>query len=270
MQKNYPEIIPIKIGNFSVRFQDLGVKLPSIENIPCFVFLIKEKNNSPILVDTGFSPFHVPGSGSDFKIEKSLEQSLEDLGYFPKDIKKIIMTHLHWDHTGNLPLFKNADIYVNKDEITGLLHLMPNEETYFAPDYFVESLDRFILTNHSFKISENIEIVKTGFHSFGHQVVKVRTNGKTIVLAGDAPFSYSDLWKIIPDFAWEMYRKEKGKQFYWKEGISEKIVKFLEKRKIENSKPFEMKAPVFEKDDIVYIAHDTSLDKTYKNKSVLN
>jgi glyoxylase-like metal-dependent hydrolase (beta-lactamase superfamily II) len=264
MKENYPKITPIKTGNFSVRFQGLGNRLPSFENIPCFVFLIEEKNQSPILVDTGFSPFHVPGSGSDFKIEKNLEESLFDLGYLPGDIKKIIMTHLHWDHTGNLPLFKDADIYVNKDEITGLLHLMPNEETYFAPNFFIESLDKFILTKDCFSISENIEIYKTGYHTLGHQVVRVFTGEKTIVLSGDAPFCYSDLWKKIPFSAWEIYRNEKGKRFYWKEGIREKIADFLEKRNIENLKPEEMDAPVFQKDEIVYTAHDPFLDKVNK------
>lgn len=254
-----PKITPIKNGDFSVRFNKLG-NLPGFENIPCFSFLI-EDGESPVLVDTGFHPSHVPGVGSDSKVERGMEESLNGLGYSVSDIKTIILTHLHWDHTGNLPLFKNAKIYVNRDEVLGLLHLMPNEETYFAPDFFIDSMDKFELIKGSFKLNENIEIVQTGFHTMGHQVVKVRIEEKIIVLSGDAPFTYSDLWKKVPAEAWSAYRKKFGSKFYWKDGIREKIEAFLKSRGIENLKPPEMEGPVFSKGEKWIISHDPNLNE---------
>jgi glyoxylase-like metal-dependent hydrolase (beta-lactamase superfamily II) len=260
MSENYPQITALKTGEFSVRFHKLG-KMPSFENIPCFVFIIKEEGRSPILVDTGFSPFHIPGVGSDFSIDQSFEELLKEQGYLPEDIKTVILTHLHWDHTGNLPLFKNAEILVNKDEVRGLLHLMPNEETYFVPDYFTGLMDRFRLTEKSCRLSESIEIIKTGFHTHGHQVVKVNTGDKTVVLAGDAPFTSSDLWKKIPEKAWKIYKEGPGAKFYWKPGIREKIRSFLDKRDVANRAPEEMGAPAFGRDEKWIIAHDNSIDE---------
>lgn len=35
----------------------------------------------------------------------------------PEDIKKVIFTHLHYDHTGNVDLFSNATIYASEKAI---------------------------------------------------------------------------------------------------------------------------------------------------------
>lgn len=254
------KIHAIKIGDFSVRFKGFG-GIPSFDNIPCYVFLILEKNKAPVLVDTGFSKDHVPGVGSSCTQEKTLEESLKELGFLPDDIKKVILTHLHWDHTGNLHLFKKADIYVNKEEITGLLHLMPNEETYFVPMHFMDMMDKFILTDNNYEISENICLCKTGYHTYGHQVVKIKTNNRTVVLAGDAPFSYADLWKQIPQSAWQLYKKSEGSKFYWEDEVCFGIEHFLEDRHIENIKPPEQGLPKFKKGENWVIGHDPMIFK---------
>ncbi len=258
MSSDFPVIKALKTGSFSVNFEGFG-DICSFENIPCFVFLIEEDSKPPALVDTGFCPEHIPGINSWCQVDETLENSLKKEGYSPEDIDKIIMTHLHWDHTGGLPLFKNAKIYVNEDEIKGLVNLMPNEETYFAPEYFVDSMERFILTGNNYKISKNVEIVKTGFHTLGHQIVKVSMENGKVVLSGDAPFTYSDLWKKIPAHAWEKYRLGAGAGFYWKKSVKEKIENFLSKRGIETTCPEKKECPVPMKGEKWLIAHDINL-----------
>lgn len=69
-----------------------------------YVYLIKlEKEN--ILIDTSS------------KINrKELISNLRELKTAPKDIDIVIITHNHFDHTENIPIFKNAKIYGRKND----------------------------------------------------------------------------------------------------------------------------------------------------------
>ncbi len=42
------------------------------------------------------------------------------LGYKPEQVTKILLTHKHGDHSGELKPFPNAKIYVNEDELSAL------------------------------------------------------------------------------------------------------------------------------------------------------
>ncbi len=41
---------------------------------------------------------------------------VEDLGYDPKDVQDIILTHMHFDHCGGLPDFPQARVHVHRRE----------------------------------------------------------------------------------------------------------------------------------------------------------
>ncbi|MCU9815206.1 MBL fold metallo-hydrolase [Paraclostridium sp. AKS73] len=46
---------------------------------------------------------------------------MKKAGYEPKDIDKVIVTHKHQDHTGELRLFDDSKIYIrNRSSINGL------------------------------------------------------------------------------------------------------------------------------------------------------
>ncbi|GBE19422.1 MAG TPA: MBL fold metallo-hydrolase [Candidatus Pacearchaeota archaeon] len=68
------------------------------------VYLIKI-NNQNILVDTG---------SSDNKHE--LLSDLKELNIKPEQIGMVLLTHNHWDHEGNISLFRNARVYGNKKD----------------------------------------------------------------------------------------------------------------------------------------------------------
>ena len=44
-------------------------------------------------------------------------EAFEDLGYKPEQVTKILLTHKHSDHSGELASFPNAEIFVNEDEL---------------------------------------------------------------------------------------------------------------------------------------------------------
>ena len=71
-------------------------------NYGSIVYIIKIHHKN-ILIDTSSS-----------ENKEKLVDLLCEVGLTPKDINILILTHNHWDHTGNINLFKNADIYGSK------------------------------------------------------------------------------------------------------------------------------------------------------------
>ena len=50
---------------------------------------------------------------------EDIEKLLKDIVDLDS-IKKVLLTHLHYDHIGNFDLFKNAKFYASKEEIKSL------------------------------------------------------------------------------------------------------------------------------------------------------
>ena len=76
----------------------------NFSNFGSCVYLVK-LNKKFILIDTG-----------SILTRNELKKDLEKLKINPKEIEIIILTHNHWDHTGNNKLFSNAKIYGNKKD----------------------------------------------------------------------------------------------------------------------------------------------------------
>ena len=75
-----------------------------------------------ILVDTGM-PAEIPDAVPDDttmiymgKKINSYADALAECGYKPEQVTKILITHKHADHTGELRLFPNAEIYAAREE----------------------------------------------------------------------------------------------------------------------------------------------------------
>ena len=126
--------------------------------------------------------------------EWALDVQLQRFGLTPDDIDTVIMTHLHYDHLGGMPLFNNARFYVQKDELP-FAFMTPR----YAPFYFEcmrESLiavsDRLIVVEGDQQVVPGIELWKLGGHSPGSQAVALRTGHGTVVLAADVIPKYEN------------------------------------------------------------------------------
>lgn len=118
---------------------------------------------------------------------KTLVGQLEQLGLKPDDIKVMAVSHTHPDHTGNVELFPQAVLYVQKAEYD-----WPgaNNEPRFKPSHPVELLvgDKDVFGDGS------VTILSTPGHTPGHQslLVKLPKTG-AVVLSGDA-VHFKDNW----------------------------------------------------------------------------
>ncbi len=142
-----------------------------------------------ILVDTGLpagTPEEVPDEKSPLFTGKdicSYMDAFASLGYRPEQVTKILLTHKHADHSGELRSFPNAKIYANADEtdaaeLQGLGNVVPVSFTDGAYHNFTASQ----------KIADGVYYIKAKGHTNGNSIVIVENNGLFYMLHGDITY----------------------------------------------------------------------------------
>lgn len=80
--------------------------------IPGFFVLVQDEKVGNILFDTGIAPdwdttwpepFRT--EFSDFRVLETMDEQLKNMGLSVDDIDQIVLSHLHYDHCGNVKLF---------------------------------------------------------------------------------------------------------------------------------------------------------------------
>jgi len=159
-------------------------------------YLIKHSSKGWFLWDTGIADAVaampnglVPADPKavTWRRPKTLAAQLEQLGLKPDDVKAMAVSHTHPDHTGNVELFPQAMLYVQKAEYD-----WPgaNNEPRFKPSHPVEQLagDKDVFGDGS------VTILSTPGHTPGHQslLVKLPKTG-AVILSGDV-VHFKDNW----------------------------------------------------------------------------
>ncbi len=147
--------------------------------------------NEVILVDTGLpagTPEELPDETSLAFTGKDICSYMEAfaaLGYQPEQVTKIVLTHRHSDHSGELRSFPNAKICVNADEcsaaeLQGLENIVPVTFTDGAYYNFPDSQI----------IAPGVRMIKAKGHTNGNSIVIVENDGLFYLFHGD--ISYVD------------------------------------------------------------------------------
>lgn len=142
-----------------------------------------------ILVDTGLpalTPEEVPSESSAAYTGEdicSYIEAFEALGYKKEDVTKILLTHKHNDHSGELKSFPNAKIYVNEeelgaDELKGIDNIIPVKFTD-GPYYNFKEAQ---------KIRDGIYFIKAKGHTNGNSIIIVENDGLFYMLHGDITY----------------------------------------------------------------------------------
>ena len=120
------------------------------------------------------------GDGPSWKKPKTLASQLEQVGVKPSDIKFMAISHTHPDHAGNVEMFPQTMLYVQKAEYDWPL---PDGKPRFNPAHPVTKLegDKDVFGDGS------VVLISTPGHTPGHQslLVKLPKTG-TLLLTGDA------------------------------------------------------------------------------------
>ena len=149
-----------------------------------------------ILVDTGLpagTPEEIPSETSAAYTGKDICSYMEAfaaLGYRAEQVTKILLTHRHSDHSGELKSFPNAKVYVNADELSaaelqGIPNLVPVEFTDGAFYNFPACQ----------KIRDGIYFIRAKGHTNGNSIIIAETDGKFVMIHGDITYVDEALYK---------------------------------------------------------------------------
>ena len=149
-----------------------------------------------ILVDTSVPaemPDQIPDEKTLIYMGKKINNYVDALaaaGYKPEQVSKILITHKHADHTGELRSFPNAKIYAARveteaDELTPYPNVVPVDFTDGPYENFPASQ----------KIADGINYIPAKGHTFGNSIVIVEDGGLFYMIHGDVTYTDEALYE---------------------------------------------------------------------------
>ena len=157
-----------------------------------------------VLVDTGFGQRAV--SARNRPLDFDPVDALARLGLDPDAIENIILSHLHFDHAGNIERFAKARFHVQDAEVafaTGRCMCEANVRYPFDVEDVVTLLRHTYASRVQFHDGEaapfpGISLHLVPGHTQGMQAVRVMTQRGPVVLASDSSHFYSNLVRRSP------------------------------------------------------------------------
>lgn len=178
-----------------------------------------------IVIDTGLG-----FSNSEGVLQ--IHQNLLNNGINPLEVTKVLMSHLHKDHSGGISTedkvlhqqffnFPHAIYYVNKDELEEALQ---KESPSYAAGSFdlLANSDQVIITSEKGVIDEYISYEVVGGHSPHHQVFWVEEAGQKIFFGGDvAPQLQQMKSRLVAKYDFDGKKCMELRQQWWLQGQQE-------------------------------------------------
>ena len=117
---NAYEIYALRYATMSPRTPHLNFLVPdphdtTAQDLDYFVWLIRGGGRD-ILVDTGFNAEEAKARSR--KLTLNPVDALKDFGVAAETIRDVIVTHLHYDHAGNLDRFPSAQFHLQEREMS--------------------------------------------------------------------------------------------------------------------------------------------------------
>ena len=128
--------------------------------------------------------------------QDELDKRLFRLGIRPQQVSKVILTHLHGDHTDGLKFFPDNEIIVNENEFRKPYGNLPTTyPKWFSPVLVNFSKDRvdFFYMAYPVTKSEDVLLIPTPGHTHHHCSVLLKTNEAHILFAGDTSYKHQQL-----------------------------------------------------------------------------
>lgn len=141
-------------------------------------------------------------AGSTFNDVSNICTNLSIFELEPEDITHVILSHLHYDHAAGCtftnadhktePTFPNATYFVHNKEWEYALGQLEIKQELFGANYQLDDFYRLVadghvqfLTGRINNILEGLRIIRTGGHTPGHQIVRLRSEGEQAYYLGD-------------------------------------------------------------------------------------
>jgi glyoxylase-like metal-dependent hydrolase (beta-lactamase superfamily II) len=154
----------------------------------------------PIVFDTGFDK--ALGERMGRRALCSPGQALAALDVDPLDVKLLVISHLHYDHIGNIDLFPNARIAVSRQDFQFWAHDPLAAHDQFAPHTDPDGVEqmrgadmdgRLNLIVGEAAIAPGIVAREIGGHSPGQLIFEISGENGPIALLTDAVHYYEEM-----------------------------------------------------------------------------
>jgi glyoxylase-like metal-dependent hydrolase (beta-lactamase superfamily II) len=157
-------------------------------------------DNGVFVLDTGFDA--ETGVARGRTLVRPVEEGLAAVGIDAASVQDIIVSHMHYDHSGNHDLFPRARYHLQVEEMSfctgpAMCHAVmraPFEARDVQAMVGKLFAGRVVFHPRNSKLAPGISLHRVGGHTRGLQVVRVRTRRGWVVLASDAAHFYAN-WK---------------------------------------------------------------------------
>src|SRR3954454_7212051 len=196
------EIYALRYATMSPRTPSMNFLAPdphdsAAQDLDYFVWL-NRGGGRDILVDTGFNAEEASLRAR--KLTLNPVDALERFGVSASAIADIIVTHLHYDHAGNLDRFPTARFHLQEREMayaTGRCMCNGMLRYPFSVEHVTTMVRHVYGERVSFhagdgEVAPGVTVHRVGGHSDGLQVVRVETARGPVVLASDAAHYYAN------------------------------------------------------------------------------
>ena len=168
-----------------------------------FVWLLRGGAGTYV-VDTGFNREAARRRRREFL--RCPTEGLRRLGVNAAEVSNVILTHLHYDHAGNLDLFPRAEFHLQDSEMayaTGRYMAHAPFALAYEPDDVIFLLrevyrGRVRFNDGDAQLAPGLSVHHIGGHTQGLQSVRVWTRVGWLVLASDASHYYANMQETRP------------------------------------------------------------------------
>jgi glyoxylase-like metal-dependent hydrolase (beta-lactamase superfamily II) len=164
-----------------------------------FFFWVVRNRDNVVVVDTGFSA----ESGARRKRTMLCEPAaaLARIGVDPDTVETVVVTHGHYDHTGNLGLFPKSRIMIAEEELAFWGSPIARRRQFDEHaersdlDFIVRAQDKGAVTvvRGSAELMPGLWVTTVGGHCPGQMVVTVDCSEGPVILASDAVHLYEEI-----------------------------------------------------------------------------
>jgi len=176
-------------------------RLPSDDanRIPLGMRPLIVRGEKTLLIDAGCGDKMDAKSADIYALDRSyhLDHSLAEAGLTADDIDIVLASHLHFDHVGGftalakdgtlVPRFPKASYVAHRAEWDDATHPHERNRASYLQENFLPLKDAGVLTlvDDGAEIMPGVTFRRSGGHTPNHQVVMIRSGGRTAVFTAD-------------------------------------------------------------------------------------
>jgi len=214
MRHSWPLARPEPFEIFAIRYAHLGNRHAGenfiladpheyASDLDYFVWILR-RSDCTYLVDTGFAQEAADRRGRN--LLRNPADALPLLGLDANKLTDVILTHLHYDHAGNLDRFPNARFHLQDRDMSYATGRCMCHQTLRAPFDLPDILtmvehvftDKAVFHDGDAELVPGLTLHRVGGHSAGLQIARVWTQRGWVVVASDASHLYANFQQRRP------------------------------------------------------------------------